>query len=135
MSLVGCIPPTGTQSSSGKDPRPLRGEDGFARLTLPNGEEIHWRLRPFSLTQVAGVDLVMRGGRRTVDVTPGRDIAILPFLRCVGPKIPDAHALRAAFHILHQPRVRHQHAYAVSSGWRNQRQGRVSSISARMVSG
>ena len=85
-----------------------RGEDGFAPFKLATGERILWRLRPFSLTQVAGVDLVMRGGRRTVDLTPGRDIAILPFLRCFGAKIPDAHALRAAFHILRHPRIQRQ---------------------------
>ena len=84
------------------------GEDGFAPFRLPSGEAIRWRLRPISLTQVAGLDLVMRGGRRTVDVTPGRDIAILPFLRCFGPKIPDTHALWAALHILRDPKIRRQ---------------------------
>jgi hypothetical protein len=84
------------------------GEDGIASFKLPNGEEVHWRLRPYSLTQIAAVDLFMRGGRRTIDLTPGRDIAILPFLRCFGPKIPDAQALRAVFHILRHPRIQRQ---------------------------
>ena len=84
------------------------GEDGFASFTLASGEHIQWRLRPFSFTQVAGVDLVMRGGRRTIDLTPGRDIAILPFLRCFGPKIPDTHALWAALQILRDPAIRRQ---------------------------
>jgi hypothetical protein len=48
------------------------GEDGIASFKLPNGEEVHWRLRPYSLTQVAAVDLFRRGGRRTIDLTPGR---------------------------------------------------------------
>jgi hypothetical protein len=86
------------------------GEDGFASFKLATGEDMQWRLRPFSLTQVAGVDLVMRGSRRTVDLTPGRDIAILPFLRCFGAKIPDTQALRAALHILRHPRIQRQAA-------------------------
>jgi hypothetical protein len=84
------------------------GEDGFASFKLKDGEEVHWRLRPFSLTQVAGVDLFMRGGKRTVDLTPGREIAILPFIRCFGPRIPDADALRAAFAILRHPRIQRE---------------------------
>jgi hypothetical protein len=64
------------------------GEDGFASFKLKDGEEVHWRLRPFSLTQVAAIDLVMRGGKRTLDLTPGREIAILPFIRCFAPGFP-----------------------------------------------
>jgi hypothetical protein len=84
------------------------GEDGFASFKLKDGEEILWRLRPFSFTQVGGVDLLMRGGKRTVDLTPGREIEIHPFIRCFGPKIPDADALRAAFAILRHPRIQRQ---------------------------
>ena len=50
----------------------------------------------------------MGGGRRTIDLRPGRPLAILPFLRCFGPRIPDPVALRAALHILRDPRIRRQ---------------------------
>jgi hypothetical protein len=82
--------------------------DGFAPYQLPDGESLEWRMIPFSASQLAGLDLLMRGGRRTVDLRPGRPLAILPFLPCFGPRIPDAVTLRTAVQILRDPRIQRQ---------------------------
>ena len=62
--------------------------DDFAPYLLPNGESIEWRIKPLSATQIGRIDLYMREGRRAIDLRPGRPLAILPFLRCFGPRFP-----------------------------------------------
>ena len=83
-------------------------DDGFAPYQLPTGETLRWCMKPFSLTQLAALELDLLGGRRTVDLRPDRELAIRPFLRCFGPKILDADVLRAALHILRDPRIQRQ---------------------------
>ena len=83
--------------------------DDFAPYLLPNGESIEWRIKPLSATQIDRIDLYMREGRRTIDVRPDGSIAILPFLRCFGPKIPRCRCLaRRRFSVLRDPRIQRQ---------------------------
>ena len=68
--------------------------DDFAPYQLPDGENFQWRIKPLSATRIGRIDLDIRGGRRTLDLRPDRPLTILPTLRCFGPRIPDADAMR-----------------------------------------